>query len=58
MYREAHTYVNITASDLQPILIEGSIAKVSRGWEQSLTLIPGELSVDPDWPEERVSVRF
>ena len=55
MFREAYTYFNITKSDLEPIMIEGSIARVSRGWGQSLLLTPGELSKDPDYPDEKVS---
>ena len=53
MYKEAYTYVNITKSPLMPVLIEGSAAKVSRGWSQSLTLFPSKLSTDPDFPEEK-----
>ena len=53
-YKEAHTYVNITKSPLMPVLIDGSAAKVSRGWGQRLSLIPAKLSVDPDFPEEKV----
>ena len=54
MYKEAFTYINITKSPLMPVLIEGSASKVSRGWSQSLTLFPGQLSEDPDYPEEKV----
>ena len=56
MYKEAYTYVNITKSPLMPVLIEGSVAKVSRGWGQGMTLQPGTLSVDPDNVEEKVGV--
>ena len=55
MYREAYTYVNITKSDLQPILITGSVAKVTRGWGQMLILNPMELSLDPDNPDDKVN---
>ena len=55
MYREAYTYVNITKSDLQPILITGSVAKVTRGWGQMLILNPMELSLDPDNPNDKVT---
>ena len=55
MYKEAFTYINITKSPLMPVLIEGSASKVSRGWKQALVLKPGALSVDPDYPEEKVS---
>ena len=54
MYKEAFTYINITKSPLMPVLIEGSASKVSRGWKQALTLFPGTLSIDPDYPEEKV----
>ena len=30
-FKEAFTYVNITASGLQPVLLDGSPSKVSRG---------------------------
>ena len=56
MYKEAFTYVNITKSPLMPVLIEGSASKVTRGWGQVLTLFPGKLSVDPDYPTEKVMV--
>ena len=55
MFREAYTYFNVTKSPLQPILIEGSIAKLSRGWGQSLLLPAESLSSDPDWPGENVN---
>ena len=54
MYKEAFTYINITKSPLMPVLIEGSASKVSRGWRQALALYPGQLSVDPDYPEDKV----
>ena len=54
MYKEAFTYINITKSPLMPVLIEGSASKVSRGWKQALTLFPGQLSVDPDYPDDKV----
>ena len=56
MYKEAFTYINITKSPLMPVLIEGSASKVSRGWKQALTLFPGQLSIDPDYPEEKVYI--
>lgn len=34
MFKEAHTYVNITKSPLVAIMIAGSVATVSRGWDQ------------------------
>ena len=54
MYREAYTYFNITKSDLEPVVMAGSVAKVSRGWGQALILPAEDLSVDPDWPGETV----
>jgi len=54
MYREAFTYINITKSDLQPILITGSVAKVTRGWGQMLILSPQDLSLDPDNVDDKV----
>ncbi len=54
LYREAFTYVNITKSDLQPILITGSVAKVTRGWGQMLSLNPQDLSLDPDNVDDKV----
>ena len=56
MYKEAFTYINITKSPLMPVLIEGSASKVSRGWKQALTLFPGQLSVDPDFPDDKVNL--
>ena len=53
-YKEAFTYINITKSPLMPVLLDGSASKVSRGWGQALTLFPGQLSVDPDYPSEKV----
>lgn len=53
MFKEAFTYFNVTKSDLQPILMQGSIAKVSRGWGQTLLLTPELLSIDPDYPDEK-----
>ncbi len=55
LYREAFTYINVIKSPLEPILVEGSITKVSRGWEQDLELKPQELSVDPDYPDDKVT---
>ena len=52
-FKEAFTYVNITKSQLQPILLDGSPSKVSRGWSQSLVLTPEKFSIDPDFPEDR-----
>ncbi len=57
LYREAYTYINVIKSPLQPILVEGSITKVSRGWEQELELLPELLSEDPDFPEDKASPR-
>jgi len=54
MYREAFTYINITKSDLQPILITGSVAKVTRGWGQMLILSPQDLSLDLDNVDDKV----
>jgi hypothetical protein len=58
MFREAHTYINITKSDLQPILILGSVAKVTRGWAQMLILNPQDLSLDPDNINDKVCSCF
>ena len=55
MLREAFTYLNITKSPLQLVLMEGAIARVTRGWGQELELNPYELSVDPDNPEDKVA---
>ena len=54
MYRDAFTYINIVKTPLQPVLIDGSIAKVTRGWEQMLLLEPEKLSLDPDYPLDKV----
>ena len=56
MYREAYTYINISKSDLQPILISGSVAKVTRGWGQMLILSPQKLSIDPDNEKDKVII--
>ncbi|XP_059084074.1 uncharacterized protein LOC131881274 [Tigriopus californicus] len=53
MFKEAFTYFNVTKSDLQPILMPGSVARVSRGWGQTLLLTPQLLSIDPDFPDEK-----
>ena len=52
-FKEAFTYINITKSQLQPVLLDGSPSKVSRGWSQLLTLTPQYFSIDPDAPQER-----
>ena len=52
-FKEAFTYVNITKSQLQPVLMDGSPSKVSRGWGQVLTMFPEKFSIDPDMPGER-----
>ena len=52
-FKEAFTYINITKSQLQPVLLDGSPSKVSRGWGQLLTLTPEYFSLDPDAPLER-----
>ena len=52
-FKEAFTYVNITKSPLQPVLLDGSPSKVSRGWGQTLTLFPEKFSIDPDFPDEK-----
>lgn len=52
-FKEAFTYVNITKSPLQPVLLDGSPSKVSRGWTQTLTLFPEKYSIDPDFPDEK-----
>jgi hypothetical protein len=54
LYREAWTYVNVTKSPLQPVLIQGSVAQVSRGWGQAITMSPQNLSIDPDYPGDQV----
>ena len=54
-FKEAYTYVNITKSPLMPVLLDGSPSKVSRGWGQTITMFPSKFSIDPDFPEERVS---
>jgi hypothetical protein len=58
LFREAFTYVNITKSDLQPILITGSVAKVTRGWGQMLILSPQDLSLDPDNVDDKVTMLY
>ena len=55
-FKEAFTYINITKSPLQPVLMDGSPSKVYRGWGQSITLYPGKFSLDPDNPEEKVNI--
>ena len=57
MFREAYTYFNVTKTDLQPVLMSGSIAKVSRGWGQSFILPAEDLSSDPDWPGSTVYIQ-
>jgi hypothetical protein len=57
-FKEAYTYVNVTKSPLVPVLMEGSPSKVSRGWNQALTMVPGWLSSDPDNPGEKVTSIF
>ena len=38
-FKEAFTYVNITASALQPVLLDGSPSKVSRGNQSRISRI-------------------
>ena len=38
-FKEAFTYVNITASGLQPVLLDGSPSKVSRGNQSRMSRI-------------------
>ena len=52
MIKTAHTYVNITKSDLTAILVTGSPVRLVRGWGQELLLEPGRLSIDPDFPKD------
>ena len=50
-FKEAHTYINITKSDLVAVLVAGSATSVARGWGQ-LVYLPAELnSFDPDEPD-------
>ena len=56
MFRDAYTYLNITPTDLVPIMVDGAISKVTRGWDQHLVLSPGLLSIDPDNPGEKVQM--
>ena len=54
VFGEAFTYFRIAKSELIPVMIEGSVTKVVRGWGQMINLAPMDLSIDPDFPEERV----
>lgn len=54
VFKEGFTYLNITRSPLNAVIIEGSPTKISRGWGQMLDLTPVDLSSDPDNPEEKV----
>ncbi|KAF2367013.1 PLAT/LH2 domain [Trinorchestia longiramus] len=49
--RTAKTYVEIIQSPLSPVIITGSISALARGYQQTLTLDPGNLSYDPDEPD-------
>lgn len=42
-------------SPLVPVLIEGSATAITRGWAQLIDMKPGELSLDPDDPENKVT---
>lgn len=41
-------HVRISASDIQPHLIEHGTSMITRGFQQDLTLDPGSYSLDPD----------
>lgn len=53
LFRQAHTYFNITKSPLAPGFIKGSVSKVTRGWGQTVTLDGKEFSIDPDYPDDK-----
>ena len=50
------TYIThqIIKSDLVGMVIDGGMSKVSRGDGQTVFLDPKTLSMDPDYPEDRV----
>ncbi len=56
--REAHTYVNVTKSELVAMVIKGGAYSVmTRGWDQPVDL-PAELnSYDPDTPGDQEVIR-
>ena len=58
MFKEAHTYINITKSDLVAVLVAGSATSVARGWGQ-LVYLPAELnSFDPDEPDTQEGLTY
>ena len=54
VYGETFTYFRVAKSPIIPVMIEGSVTKVVRGWGQAISMAPLDLSIDPDFPEERV----
>ncbi|KAF2354580.1 PKD/REJ-like domain [Trinorchestia longiramus] len=48
--RSVYTYQKIIRSNLSAAIMPGSIASLSRGYEQSIELTPGTTSIDPDAP--------
>nr|XP_027236381.1 uncharacterized protein LOC113827703 [Penaeus vannamei] len=51
--RSDFTHVEIIASPLQAVIMQGSVSAISRGTLQSALLDPGSLSVDPDAPKDK-----
>uniref|UniRef100_A0A0P4W127 PKD/REJ-like domain-containing protein n=2 Tax=Scylla olivacea TaxID=85551 RepID=A0A0P4W127_SCYOL len=53
LQRIAVTLFEIIPSPLIAILMPGSVSKVARGLTQEISLKPCELSIDPDFPEDK-----
>lgn len=48
------TYLKITNSRLQPMIIDGGASYILRGYGQMVEFAPYKYSVDPDYPEDKV----
>ncbi len=53
--RDGFTYMNITKTPLRAVLMAGSPSRVSRGWDQPVSLLPEKYSLDPDDPEDKAN---
>lgn len=53
--KRVYTYVKIKKSPLSVTLVEGGSSAIARGYDQIILLEPEKFSLDPDYPEDRVS---
>ncbi|KAG7154293.1 Polycystic kidney disease protein 1-like 2-like 4, partial [Homarus americanus] len=48
---EAESVIQVGKSDLMVLMVKGGAPRIRRGTLQTLTLTPGHISYDPDYPE-------